>query len=142
MPTSGAVPAGQPGTSTGPAARGTSYVVLIPDWHPTRLNEIRGRHAMVAHRRRKADTQFWRAYCHLAGVPKAKGKRRLTLTIGTDKGKQAGDPDAYWKLLLDSLKGLQLLVDDSSKWVELTPLQVSPGTGKATTLIIQELPGE
>ena len=58
-------------------------------------------------------------YCHQAGVPKASGKRRVSVTIlqpASTPGRMP-DPDNLLKSLLDALVQAGMLVDDSSKWL-------------------------
>lgn len=99
---------------------GMNKTITIPNWHPTPLNKLIGGHWGSASKRKKADRNIITCYTH--HLPKAHGKRRVTLTITLGKGQRGCDPDAYWKSLLDALVHAGQLVDDSPKWVELAPV--------------------
>lgn len=117
-----------------------TYRVEIPGWHPARLNQLLDRCWQRAYRRKKADLKVVAAYVRVVQrVPKAAGKRRVSLTIRLGPRQRAGDPDAYWKSLLDALVGCGLLVDDSRQWVELAPVSFERGERAATVLVIEDL---
>jgi Holliday junction resolvase RusA-like endonuclease len=62
-------------------------------------------------------------YAH--NIPKAQGKRRVSLHIILDKGQRAPDPDAFFKSLCDALVHAEMLVDDNRQHVELAPVTFS-----------------
>jgi len=72
-------------------------------------------------------------------VPKAQGKRRVSLEIVLGPRQRGGDPDSYWKLLLDNLKHLGLIRDDNKEWVELGPVTFSRGPQRATAITLEDL---
>lgn len=124
------------------------WTVEIPDWHPIRTNELIGTHWKSVYKRKKEQhflvaVEFWKA-----SVPPAdsimdyglsKKKRRVTLTIILGPGQRGGDPDAYWKVLLDSLVKCHVLVDDRKEWVELEPVQYERGKKPATIITLEDL---
>jgi len=113
------------------------WTVTIPNWHPTRLNTLLGAHWAVAARMKKADRRMLCVTCH--GIPKATGKRRVTLTIGLKPRQRAGDPDCYWKSLLDGLVQCKLLVDDNRQHVECMPVQYERGLIMSTTINLGDI---
>lgn len=114
------------------------YEIDIPDWHPTRLNELLGLHHFAAHRRKQDDkaTVKWAAVS--AGVPKATGPRRVGLRITLAPKQRGGDVDAYWKSTLDALVAAGLLIDDNRQHVELEPVVYARGARKSTRITLLE----
>ncbi len=84
-----------------PQAPGAEHFTLrIERWHPTRLNELLG-HPLHRTRQKKADAQLVAYSCRDAGVTRATVPRAVRVTIVLAPRQRAGDPDAYWKSLLD-----------------------------------------
>lgn len=102
-----------------------SFTITIPHWHPTPQNAWHGTHWAVRAKAKKADREMIAVY--FWDAPVALTKRRLTLTIVLAPGKRGGDPDCYWKSLLDGLSACGALVDDNRKWVELMPVVYERG---------------
>jgi Holliday junction resolvase RusA-like endonuclease len=102
----------------------TSYTLHIPHWQPATVNQlmhsVRGRI-----RRKKADREMVCAYTLQARIPRAERKRRVSLHIILGKGQRGADADAYHKSLLDACKHAGLILDDSSRYVELAPVTFS-----------------
>lgn len=105
------------------------HTIHILDWHPTPLNKLLG-HWARSSKLKKLDRGVIAYY--FADIPKAAGKRRVSLEIVLGKGQRACDPDAYWKSLLDALVHAGQLVNDSPKWVELAPVKFSRSIAGAT----------
>jgi hypothetical protein len=113
------------------------YSVTIPNWHPIKLNELLRGGWRIAHRLKNVDREivayaFW-------SMPKAKGKRRVTMTILLAKGQRAGDPDCYWKSGLDSLVACGALKDDRRQCVELMPVKFERATRAATIITLEDI---
>jgi Holliday junction resolvase RusA-like endonuclease len=116
------------------------YTIVIPGWHPYRLNQTEGRHWSVKARLKRADREMIGMYARLGvGVPQATGKRRIGLTVTLAPKQRSPDPDAFWKGLLDSLVACRLLVDDNPKWVEILPVRYERGSAMATTIAIEDV---
>jgi hypothetical protein len=115
-----------------------SWEFVIPGWHPTRLNELLGHH-MKAARLKSRDREIVRDHCLLAGVPPASGKRRVTLRVVLAKGQRAGDPDCYWKSVLDALVSAGVLSDDNRQGVELAPVEFDRSRAKSTVIRLENL---
>lgn len=94
-------------------------------------------------RKRKELKDVW--YLHLytgffhSGITKAKVKRSVKITIRSKKERdEANNVTPADKLILDNLKRLGLIVDDSPKWIELQVLG-EVGEPKATIEIRESL---
>jgi Holliday junction resolvase RusA-like endonuclease len=98
----------------------TCFTINIPRWHPAPLNKLMKGHWANGHQLKKVDRAMVAAY--VSGVPKATGKRRVSLHIILDKGQRACDPDSYQKSLNDALGRAGMLVDDNRQHVELAPV--------------------
>lgn len=99
-----------------------THTIVIPQWHPPRLNQWDGRHWAVRARLKGVCRNLVGYYVAALRVPPARGKRRVSLEIGLKKGQRAGDPDAYWKATLDALVASRSLLDDNRQGVELAPV--------------------
>lgn len=115
------------------------YVVEIPDWHPIRTNELIGSGWRSVYRRKTTQHNLVAAYFWKANIPFADIKRRVTLLIILGPRQRGGDPDAYWKVLLDSLVKCHALVDDRKEWVELEPVQYERGDRPATFIMLEDV---
>ena len=117
--------------------------LVIPDWHPARLNLLLKRGPFMhdgkwtsASKLKRADAKM--LWAHTIGAAKAKGRRRLSVTLVYPPAGRRMDPDAWQKSLLDALVSVGLLIDDSPKWVEISPVKYERG-GKATTIELEDL---
>jgi hypothetical protein len=115
------------------------WEVTIPDWHPLSLNQMIGFNKFVVTRRKHKDAGLVGAACLLAGVPRATGKRRVTLTITLGPRQKGRDPDAWHKSTCDSLTSCGALVDDSREWVELPPVQYERGERRSTRITLEDI---
>jgi hypothetical protein len=102
----------------------TIYVLEIPRWPPALLNELM-RSVKDKIRLKKLDREMVCAYAWQAKIPRATGKRRVSLHVTLGKGQRGADADAYFKSLLDACKHAGLILDDSSRYVELAPVTFS-----------------
>ncbi len=112
-----------------------AYRLVIPDWHPAKLNALYAGHWARRARLKKADRELVGIYARQAAIPPATGKRRVQLVLTLAPRQRAGDPDAYWKSMLDALTATGLLVDDNRQHVELAPVEFERGRAKATTIL-------
>ncbi len=116
-----------------------TWTIHIPDWNPSRLNQWDGRHWAVRARAKAGDRNLVGAYAKVYGVPRANGKRRVTLRIVLGPRQRGGDVDCYWKTTLDALKHAGLIVDDGRAWVELMPVEYSRDNGRATWITLEDV---
>ena len=114
------------------------HILDIPKWHPTRLNQLLG-HWSKPHKRKKADRLIVWQSSLASKIPKATGKRRLTLHIILKKWQRGADPDGYFKSLNDALVHAGLLKNDSKEWVELSPVIYSRGENWGSRIILEDL---
>jgi hypothetical protein len=102
----------------------TCYTLDIPRWRPALLNELM--HSVKAKiRLKKRDREMVCAYAWLPKIPPPTGKRRVSLHVTRGKGQREFDADAWQKSGLDALKHAGLILDDSSKYVEIGPVTFS-----------------
>jgi hypothetical protein len=87
--------------------------LVIDGWHPARLNQLVGCHWGTRSKRKRVDREVIALEALAQKIPKAMGKRRVSLVLTLAPRQRAGDLDAYWKSLLDALVVAGLLVDDS-----------------------------
>lgn len=115
----------------------------IENWHPARLNQFMGRHWSGGHKLKKLD----REVLFLATGPTCKynqyeGRRRVSLHLILKPGQRSGDPDAYWKSLLDALVACHALRNDSNRYCELGPVtfgRAKKGEWWGTVITLEEL---
>ena len=115
------------------------WELFVTNWHPARVNQWAGRHWSAKHRLRTSDYEILRWDSNSEEVPLAQGKRRVSLEIVLGPRQRAGDPDAYWKLLLDNLKHLGLIRDDSREWLELGTVTFRRGPQRATAITLEDV---
>lgn len=120
---------------------GWRAVIEIPRWHPARLNQLLNSHWGLRSKLKKQDRAIVAG--HAGGfrsmATKATGRRRVSLVITLAPRQRGGDPDAYWKSLLDALVKNGLLIDDSRTWCELGPVEYRRGAEMATTIILEDV---
>jgi hypothetical protein len=116
----------------------STHRLVIDNWHPATLNQLlAGR--WHAYKLKKADKKLL-GFCLLESpIPKARGKRRVSLEITLAPRQRAADPDAYWKSLLDALKSHGLVRDDSRTWCELGGVTFARGERKSTTIVLEDV---
>lgn len=114
--------------------------IMIPNWRPVPDNQIAGGiHWTKRSRLKKGDKDMVAAYAHLADVPHARGKRRVSLEIVLTGRQQETDPMSYCKSLLDALVACRLLVNDTTEFVEWVPPTYSRGAVGSTTIVLEDL---
>lgn len=104
--------------------------LVINNWHPTLQNKWDGRHWSARSKLKKFDRELIAVEAHNQEITRARGKRRVTLELVLGPRQRGGDPDAYWKSLLDAMVHAKLLTDDNAAGVELMPVRVWPERGK------------
>lgn len=113
-----------------------AWVVAIPGWHPTKLNDMLGGHWAKGHRLKGFDAQIVGLCVRGAGVPRAGCRREVTLEIVLGPRMRGGDPDCYWKSLLDALVLCGALKGDSKEHVVCHPVRYSRARRKATVITL------
>jgi hypothetical protein len=115
------------------------YVLTVDRWHPARLNQWDGRHWARRHRMKRADLELVALLARSAGIPPAKGKRRVSLRLTLAPRQRAADPDAFWKSTLDALVHAGLLLDDNRQHVELGDVTFARGPVRRTDIVLDDL---
>ena len=118
---------------------GEAHVLTIDGGHPARLNQWDGRHWSVRARLKRRDRETVGLYARLAAIPPAAGRRRVSLRLTLAPRQRAGDPDSYWKSLLDALVHAGLLVDDNRQSVELGEVTFERGSIRRTAIVLEDV---
>jgi hypothetical protein len=115
-----------------------SWTLVIPGWRPVLDNELIYVHWSKARRRKRADVRQLVVAGLAYGVPRATGRRRLTLTIRQATG-PFPDDTAPLKSLWDALKHAGLIVDDSREWLEMVWPPTFERGPKGTVIVLEDL---
>jgi len=115
------------------------HEIVIPQWHPARLNAIVDRGWHRGAKLKKRDREIVAGYT--AGIPRPSGRRKVSLRIVLAKGQRAPDVDAYWKSTLDSLVRAGVLVDDNRNGCQTGDVEFlrSPDATHGTTIIVEDV---
>lgn len=116
------------------------HSLVLEGWHPTRLNRLVGCHWGTRSKRKRLDRQRVAVEALVQKIPKATGKRRVELVLTLAPRQRAGDPDAYWKSLLDALVAAGLLTSDNRQGVELGAVRFERARSRRTFIVLIELP--
>ncbi len=116
-----------------------TQLLTIPGWHPARLNELMHCHFATRAKRKRIDRDMVAGYALLNGTTKAEGKRRVFLHLTLAPKQRAGDPDAYWKSLLDALVHAGLLTDDNRQGCEIESVTFARGEKRKTATILEDI---
>ncbi len=115
------------------------HTLTIPDWHPTLLNRLLNCHWATRGRLKKADYQMVAVYAYQQGIPPAVGRRRVSIHLTRSGRGRPPDEDGVFKVCLDALVAVHLLIDDSPKWVELSGVTFDRGE-RSTRIILEDVP--
>ncbi len=113
--------------------------LTIPHWHPTRLNQMMGGHWSKGHRLKRVDRDLVASYASLSGLRPTTRRRQVSLELTLKPRQRAGDPDAYWKSLLDALVHAKVLHQDSHKWCQLGEVTFKRGPYESTTITLEDV---
>lgn len=114
------------------------WTVIIYDWLPPTANRLfRGKLRRRMHLE-KESRSFFAVYCELFEVPRATGKRRVTVRVES-AARRLADPDAYLKASHDGLVACGRLVDDSSRYLEIGTPAVERGPRLKVEILLEEL---
>lgn len=111
----------------------------LDGWLPTTLNQLMRLHHHARNRRLKGDADLIAVEAQYQDIPKATGKRRVSITIRQRKGVKTADPDAYLKSLLDALVSCQALVDDSGEWCEIGSVRYEVSERKGLVVELEDI---
>ena len=116
-----------------------AWTITIPDFIPARVNDLYSGHWTKRRALKKNDAEIIGGYALKAGVPKATGKRRVSLTITLTPKMRGHDPDAFFKSVLDSLVHCCVLAEDNSRACELGPVTFERGKRKQTVITVEDI---
>ena len=114
------------------------YKLRIDRWQPARLNQLLAGWK-TAYRLKKVDRNMIGHYCKSNQIPIAQGPREVNLLITLGPKQRAGDPDSYWKSLLDALVKADMLIDDNRQYVRLGAVDFVRGDERATLISLTDL---
>lgn len=107
--------------------------------HPALLNALLRAHWAERGRLKRNDRTLVYFAARAAGVPRAAGKRRVSLHLaGWARGGPFPDRDNCLKSVLDALVAAALLTDDDSAGVELGPVTFERGPD-STRVTLEDL---
>lgn len=114
-----------------------SCSIYIPNWRPAPLNQLLRGH-WKAHKLKKNDRELVHFYALQYDIPKAKGRRRVSLQITYCGRQKEYDSDNAWKSVLDALVRCGQLIDDNPKHVVIGPVIQTRGKTTSTTITLED----
>jgi Holliday junction resolvase RusA-like endonuclease len=118
-----------------------THTLHVEGWQPAKLNELMRVHWSSRRQLKETDYSTVLVEACNQNVPKAEGRRRVSVRYTLGKFQRLPDvDDPFAKSLLDALVRALLLVDDSPKWCEYARVQYQRGPRKATTVTLEDLP--
>jgi hypothetical protein len=119
------------------------YEILIENWWPPSANDFRGRHWSAERKAKVGAYEFIAMYArNLGGVPAARGRRRVQLTLICGPRQRGMDSDNPQKVLRDALRAAAVIVNDDPKWLEFPEPTYERGPRRATRLVIEDIEPE
>ena len=115
------------------------HKITIPNWRPAALNTLMRSHWSTPGKLKKSDAAMIAGYALQAGIPKATGKRRVSLEITLTGRQRQVDPDSYQKSTLDGLVKCGQLLDDNAASVEWGCVWYSRIGEAGTTIILTDM---
>lgn len=115
----------------------STHTLVIDDWRPVGLNLLLRSHWGKRARLKRLDRETVAVYALARRVPKATGRRRVSVSV--DCHKTPPDADNVLKSLLDALAACGLIIDDSHAWCELGTVTVSRGPRDRTVVTLEDL---
>ncbi len=116
---------------------GPTAWLTINGWRPCSTNEM-ARSVKTKIRLKKRDRDVLCAGARQWGLPRATGKRSMSLVIRVPRGQRRWDTDAFWKSTRDAAKHAGLIVDDGPVWLQDGRMDYDPQRGPLRTVLILE----
>ncbi len=113
--------------------------LTVPDWLPCPLNDLLRMHWAKRNRVLRIEAEFVAGYARLQHIPRARGKRRVSLRMVLQGQDKVRDADGCWKGILDHLVKARLLIDDSVEFVELGNVTFECGERRATAIVLEDI---
>jgi Holliday junction resolvase RusA-like endonuclease len=128
-----------PASSHTPTVTGKGrYELFIPGWRPVSVNRLIGFHFGKIKKLKDKDKVALAASFLVSGIPRAKGRRRVGMTLFFPGKSKRGDSDNYNKSARDAMVACGMIVDDSDKWAVFTEPVLAEGK-KATLISLEDL---
>lgn len=115
---------------------GGVYRIVIPNWRPPTLNQLMRGKVKTQIALSKACKAMVAGYGR--EVPRAGGKRKVSLLIELEGRQKEMDADAPWKGLLDALVFCGLLIDDHSRYVQFGEFEQCRGASQ-TVITLEDV---
>jgi hypothetical protein len=113
---------------------------LAMDWWPALSNRLLRTHWATRSRLLRCGAEALALDALSQGVPKATGKRRVSLTVLYNNESHRPDPDAFWKVTLDCLARAHLLLDDNPDACELGSVTYERAPRKGLIITLEDVP--
>ena len=106
---------------------------------PGNFNEFAGRHWSVKNRVKNRTRCAVGVACFADGVPRATGRRRVSIALELPAGRTAPDHDNLLKTLWDALTACGAIVDDSPEWIEGGGYTIEIGEKVLTVVTLEKV---
>lgn len=116
------------------------HTLTIPGYIPCGVNELLRVHWSKRRRLKLECRELVGHYSREQGIPRAEGKRRVSLSFTLSGRGKVKDDDNVRKVLSDALVAAGLLVDDAPAWVEWGPVTWGRGAARGTVVVLEDLP--
>jgi Holliday junction resolvase RusA-like endonuclease len=116
-----------------------THRILMDNYRVPLIGSLIGRHRMAAAKKKKKETEVIGGEVLKAQVPRARGPRRVSITITLHKGRSP-DADNVRKILLDGLVASGALVDDGPAWCLEVPVVFRRGKRRQCEIILEDVP--
>jgi hypothetical protein len=115
----------------------TQHSFHIPNYQPITVNRLLSTDPRRRSKLKQGDYELIAYFGQ--DVPKARGKRRVSLQIELGPRKKGPDPEAIWKVINDGLSKCGLLLDDRKETVELGPVTYIRAAKSGVTITLEDL---
>ena len=98
-------------------------ILYLPNYTPTSVNKLLSMHWGSRGKVKRGDMDIIAHFASVQKLPRATGRRKVTIRVVWPRGARMPDPDNIKKVLLDGFVAASLLVDDSIKWCQVEPIE-------------------
>jgi hypothetical protein len=116
----------------------TTYTLRF-DGLPALLNQYVGRHWSVGYDLKTRDKGIVAVAAYNAMIPRATGRRRVSVCLVVGPRKRTPDGDSVLKSLLDALVACGALKNDSKEWCELGAVTFARGKRTETVVTLEDI---
>lgn len=115
-----------------------TYTFTFPG-HCATVNQLYAGHWGRKAKLKRRDRDIVGIAVKVAGVPRATGKRRVSIHLTMGYKMRTPDPDGIYKSLLDSLVQCGALLDDRKETCEITPPTFGRGKVAETVVVLEDV---